>query len=322
MKFVLLLVFACTLTSAASAQCCFGRLYINHTVNGQPFDTNTVYEKDGYSFKITALRYYLSQIELVYKGGHVVKLTDLYLLVNANKTQLQLGNVQTGEIDSIRFHVGVDKEHNHLDPSSYTFNHPLYHQTPSMHWGWEGGYRFIAMDGYAGTTSQTLNVNYQVHALGDTIYTAVSVPVLDVDDGDGDPHLHITADYAHALAGIDLMLGPIEHSSEAEAATLMQNFGSRVFSKGAVTGVDDDDVLRQSTLHAYPNPSSTHVVFNSSFPDNTLLVLTDMLGREVARTTFSDSRAMVSLTDLPHGSYIASATHNNSVQSIRVSVAP
>ena len=52
------------------------------------------------------------------------------------------GTVPTGTYDAIRFEMGVPFEANHDNPS--TAPSPL--NLTSMHWNWQGGYKFLRID--------------------------------------------------------------------------------------------------------------------------------------------------------------------------------
>lgn len=315
----------CVGATVGSAQCNEARLIVKHMLDGKQFDTTVVVSRGGDYYRFTALRYYLSNIELVYKNGQTEKLLNTYLLIDANSTRYySLGCTRPYSIDSIRFYIGVEPARNHADPSTYPFTHPLAPQNPSMHWGWAGGYRFIALDALKGSTPELQTTSVLIHSLGDELYTYVSVAVLDEED-DGAPTIHfptIVADYTKAFNGIDISQGVINHSSEGECAALMQNFATVVFSPATTTGVATTDNPIAAPLHVYPNPASEQVVIESQLPDNTVVSLTDVVGREVASGVFMNGRAAMSVNTLSAGSYVATARDHRTIQSIRVSVAP
>lgn len=303
-------------------------LVMNHTLDGKPFTFNTpLVASTGGFYKITRLEYYVSGVQIVHDGGQILSLPDAYFLVNPSKgSPLALGSHSIQQIEAVRFKIGVDAARNHTDPATYSFTHPLAPKNPSMHWGWSAGYRFIALEGFAGTTAGMLTTNFQVHSVGDALYTPVQIttPNTVVEN---ELVVTINAEYANALKNIDVAQGPTNHGSDGEALVLIQNFGSSVFSPGATSGVDaqnSSSVQSQPSVQlvAYPNPARDRIVIESTMRDNTPVVLRDMLGRIVGSTVLVAGRATMSLSSLPTGSYTAVAADEQIIQSVRVSVAP
>lgn len=68
---------------------------------------------------------------------------------NANDDeQVVVLNVPEADYDSIQFQVGLSSEINHSDPSIYAADHPLNPNLNGLHWDWQGGYVFWALEGY------------------------------------------------------------------------------------------------------------------------------------------------------------------------------
>jgi hypothetical protein len=256
MKQTLTTLFFAAWTSALSAQNPNVTLHLNHLLGEAPFALNQASTHDGQPFNVKRLEYYLAEVDIVHDGGQVTRLENTWFLVDASKdVVLSLGEMAVENIEGIRFGVGVEPDANHLDPASYPAGHPLNYQFPSMHWGWTSGYRFVAIEGFAGESLTTL---WEVHALGDANYHAVSVSGPAVADGD-DWVYYLNADYTQALIGLDLTLGLLEHGETGFAATLLDNMSTSVFSRaeGPLVG---SAVEPAATLSAdwslFPNPVS------------------------------------------------------------------
>jgi hypothetical protein len=249
------LIFA-ALASVASAQNPNVTLHLNHLLGETPFALNQASTHDGQPFSVKRLEYYLAEIAIVHDGGQVTTLPDTWFLVDASKdVVLSLGEMAVENIEGIRFGVGVEADANHLDPASYPAGHPLAYQVPSMHWGWVSGYRFVAMEGFAGESLTTL---WEVHALGDANYRTVSVSGPAVADGD-DFIYYLNADYTQALLGLDLTLGLLEHGETGYAATLLDNMSTSVFSRaeGPLVGSAIDQATPlPADWTLFPNPVS------------------------------------------------------------------
>lgn len=96
-------------------------LHMSQKLGGEPFAYNVAAEADmGYSFNMTRMEYYISEIKLIHDGGVITPVTDLYLLIDpADDTEFELGEFAIIDLESIQFSIGVDQAHNHLDPSLY-----------------------------------------------------------------------------------------------------------------------------------------------------------------------------------------------------------
>jgi len=199
------------------------------------------------------LRYYISGITLHLRDGKNATFPDTYILVDIRDVQrFPIGNADiSAGIDSISFHIGVDKARNHLDPTTYPEWHPLALKNPSMHWGWAAGYRFVTYEGKAGTSAGSLSATFQIHTLDDKLYTRCSVALGGMVSTD----IPLIGHYERLLNNIDVSRGLINHGSEDEAATFMVNMGSAnnpVYTASLPTSVDEDS--RPVTV--FPNPAS------------------------------------------------------------------
>ena len=104
--------------------------------------------------------------------GKISQATGVYILANASQVlEVDLGSFDVTNVEAIKFSVGVNEPENHEDPTKWDSNHPLYPKSPSMHWGWASGYRFVALEG---KTGDQLNKTFEIHALGDDNYHKIS----------------------------------------------------------------------------------------------------------------------------------------------------
>lgn len=247
--FIAAVLIACT----ASAQKTVN-LQINHKLGTDSFALNKEAKNNiGTSFNVSRLEYYISEISIVHDRGTETKIKDFWILENAaNSKKHSLGQLNITSVDSIKFSIGVNKEVNHADPSQYALGHPLAPKSPSMHWGWASGYRFVAIEGKAGLD---LNKHYEIHAIGDQYYYNQSIPVTASDDN-GDLLIELNADYELALKNIDVSKNVITHGDFDEAVDLLQNFWTDVFSSnsGAKNTLKTSELEIQG-LSVYPNPS-------------------------------------------------------------------
>lgn len=227
-------------------------LQINHKLGTEPFSFQTEAENGmGHKFKTSRLEYYISGIKLTYDGGQDTLLSETYFLANAGSAFTNfLGNFNFTALEAISFAIGVEDPTNHEDPAQYNAQHPLAPKNPSMHWGWAGGYRFVAFEGVAGPS---LNQTLEIHALGDANYKWNNITTAGTVV-DGKLIIALNADYIQMLNGISINSGLINHSETGEAATLIDNFQASVFSEGEVANTSVETVHAANSMVLFPNP--------------------------------------------------------------------
>lgn len=228
------------------------RIIIHHKLGGAPFAMNQPAENNtGDDFIVTRLQYFLSEFTLTHDGGQILRLEDTFALVNAAEaTSIDLGVLPVHSVERLDFGIGVPSPENNADPTLWPAGHPLAPGTPSMHWGWAGGYRFIAMEGEAGPSFKT---NYQFHPLGNENYqfARILVSATEVQDT---LLLELDADYAEALYDIDVESGPISHGNLWLAPVILGNFRNRVFTPtNSPTAVYEQG--ETPGLRIFPNPA-------------------------------------------------------------------
>jgi hypothetical protein len=267
-------------------------LKINHTLGAQNFAySQTATNNINTSFNITRLQYYISTISIKHDGGQTTNATDVYALITANPSasSIDLGNYNITNIESITFSVGVNTPENNQDPSLWPANHALSPKSPSMHWGWTAGYRFVAMEGNAGSS---MNTSYEIHALGNTNYFSNTIATVGAEVN-GTIEVSVFADYTKALKNINVSQGIVVHGDNAEAMTLLSNFKDGVFTSArATTGLFD--IKQQNSFAVWPNPSNgqMQVVLNPN-TQATKIVMTDLLGRVVYVQQIENAKATI-----------------------------
>lgn len=283
-------------------------LHLHPKLGDQHFALNaTATAEMGYSFQVTRLQYYVSEIKLTHDGGQVMPVADLYLLVTAQKDSIfDLGSFPVTSIEGIEFSIGVDAAHNHLDPASYANDHPLAPKNPSMHWGWTAGYRFIALEGKTSNNGGTTFPDvFQVHTIDDANYQNVSLPVQGVMDGD---HMvvNLDANYHHILATLDVTGGLTSHAATGASAIIAENMKNHVFTASPISGTVEPGVT--GTFGIAPNPASGSATLRYDLPgyDQLTLTVSDLAGRTVLTKQLNGPAQSILLeTDWQPGLYIA-----------------
>lgn len=239
------------------------QLKITHQLDGADFSMSQEASNNmGNAFKTERLEYYISNINILHDGDQVTNVEDTFILVNtadgSNQT-FDLGSHDVSDISGIRFSIGIGPDENHLDPSQYDASHPLAPKSPSMHWGWASGYRFVAMEGKAGDNFIS---TFEFHALGDDNYFETEILASSTTISDTE-EIAIIADYTKAIKDIDVSTGAVIHGDYGDAVVLLENFRDNVFSPAMTVGVDENEPATQIIL--YPS-HSTDGHFNITSP--------------------------------------------------------
>ena len=131
----------------------------------------------GETFSVTRLSYLLSNFALQDEEGQWIELEDSVAWVDLGKRRdaFLLENVPEGKFRAIRFGLGVDKERNHADPAQWPAGHPLNPALNNLHWNWQGGYIFAAIEGRYRKGDEL--PGYVYHLANDWNYRLVTLPI-------------------------------------------------------------------------------------------------------------------------------------------------
>ena len=263
----------------------------------------------GQLLKITRAQFYISKVEIGQPGGAYLPLTDRYLLVNAEEpdAEYDLGTWPAEAAEGVKLGIGVDPEHNHLDPTTYPVDHPLALKNPSMHWGWAAGYTFMAIEGeFDKNLDGTPETIFQFHNIDDMLYKSLVLSG-SATAANGVLHLHFNLDYANLFDNLTLAPSFIFHGSAAPNQQMMNNAANASFV--TLNGVlETGHVLQNSlSLSAVPNPANAETLIRYELPaTGTLdLVLTNSIGQPVRLLGGLPAAGSCRLTtsDLPAGLY-------------------
>ena len=209
----------------------------------------------GNQFKFNRLQYYVDDIEIIYDQGDTFSYLEV-LLINALEeelTSVDLGSLSFDSITAVRFAVGVGPDVNNLDPSTYPAAHPLAPKSPSMHWGWAAGYRFVCAEGVG---SSAFNQTFELHGLGNANYAMQTIATSGTAVGSDTLEIDIEADYAELVRDIEVAQGTISHGETGDAYQSLKNLNNKVFKSAEGNAALEQRELAFEDLSVFPNPSS------------------------------------------------------------------
>jgi cytochrome c peroxidase len=171
----LLLAFLLTTTPCLRAATL--ELLMNHTFNGNPLSLDSMQYRNAADeiMSVERVSYLLSDFAFERDDGTWSTLTNQFVWMDAaaKRTSARL-EVPTGPYRAMRFAVGLNGKINSSDTTKYAADHALNPNLNGLHWSWQGGYIFLALEG----KFQTLNTEpkgYSYHFARTNNYTPISV---------------------------------------------------------------------------------------------------------------------------------------------------
>jgi len=278
-------------------------LNIRHMLGSNNFAFNTATQNDlSQQFQITRVDYYISGIKIIHDGGMVTPVLNKYILAKGSANVSEpLGSFDVTNVEGVTFSIGVDSPTNNADPALQIAGGPLGFQTPSMHWGWTAGYRFVALEGKAGNNFGT---GFELHGLWNKNYFQQTVTVAGVVNGNN-ISINLDADYTQAVKGIDVASGPLKHGENVEDLAMLKNFQLNVFKAGSGTTAIND-VVSNNNIRIYPNPAKGKInidLSRSAIGSISTYKITDINGKVTEAGNVQHSNSIILKHYVP-GNYI------------------
>lgn len=103
----------------------------------------------GETFSVTRVSWLASDFALQRNDGSWLEMTNAvaWLDYERNRHSIRLDSIPPGEFRSIRFLIGLNTNLNHADAAGFPASHPLNPNRNGLHWSWQGGYIFLALEG-------------------------------------------------------------------------------------------------------------------------------------------------------------------------------
>jgi cytochrome c peroxidase len=151
---------------------------------------------------VTRMDWLVSGLALQRKDGTWVEGVDWfgYLSAKSGPLQIDADGVSSEEFCAIRFRIGLDSATDKADPAQWPPGHALNPAVNHLHWGWLGGYIFLALEGHEpGQTGGADGFSY--HLAGASEPMVVVLPV--EFRGGGPVTIRIGIEVAKLLDGVD-----------------------------------------------------------------------------------------------------------------------
>jgi cytochrome c peroxidase len=103
----------------------------------------------GESFSFTRVSYLLSDFALQRADGSWLAMTNsaAWFDFERNRDSCRLENIPAGDFRSVRLSVGLGTNLNQAEAARFPAGHPLNPNVNGLHWSWQGGYIFLALEG-------------------------------------------------------------------------------------------------------------------------------------------------------------------------------
>ena len=170
------------LLAATGADSAGGGVHLEfvHSFAGEPLELGQPGEVAGGELSVSRLDYLLSGFALRRAGDGSWMEADASLVgfigEGKKRRRIDLGTVPPGRYSGLRFHIGPDPHANAADPNLYPKGHALHPLHCGLHWGWQGGYIFLALEGHLREGGEVAG-GFTYHLAEDRNRFAVELPL-------------------------------------------------------------------------------------------------------------------------------------------------
>ena len=169
---------ALLLASAGRAVAARLEITIAPQFQGEPLTLDSLRYRNaaGEALSVSRLSCLLSGFALQRDSGEWLEFSDVQAWMDAatRRQTVELDGVPPAPYRAVRFHVGPDAAVNAADPAVFPAGHALNPAVNGLHWSWQGGYVFMALEGHfrqGGGEAQ----GYVWHLARDPNRTAISL---------------------------------------------------------------------------------------------------------------------------------------------------
>lgn len=132
---------------------------------------------NGESYSVTRLDWLATGFALERADGSQLELPgSVFVSLTRPCDGLRVFNLPSGDYRALVYYVGPDAETNHGDPARHPAGDALNPAVNGLHWSWQGGYIFLALEGLWRSASGALQ-GYALHFARDANRLRVRLPV-------------------------------------------------------------------------------------------------------------------------------------------------
>ncbi|MCB9194714.1 MAG: hypothetical protein H6598_00635 [Flavobacteriales bacterium] len=195
-------------------------LKFTHLLGSQSFAFNQDFTDDfGNTCSFTRAEMYLSNIQFTDDEMNMLSFPVSYVLISPEETTYNIGELSGNlHVHTMNLTVGVDSVANASDPASYSSGEALAYQTPSMHWNWNSGYIFIALEGHVdldGNGTYDSGEDFVTHVGMNSMRRTISGLMAHFNTVEGQMHnIELDIDWKQLFAGINLKTDNSTHTMD------------------------------------------------------------------------------------------------------------
>lgn len=123
-----------------------------------------------------------------------------YVSTGKRRLTVRCDGVAEADYQRIRFRIGVDPATDRTDPAIYAPDHPLHPDVCGLHWSWQGGYIYLALEGQSSKPVDGGN-GFAFHLAREGNAPMIELPVS--FRGGGPVTVRIGMDVPMLLSGVD-----------------------------------------------------------------------------------------------------------------------
>lgn len=129
------------------------------------------------TLSVTRLSYLLSGFALEGDDGRWTEIPETIAWIDATsrRNSVLLENIPPGQFRALRFHIGPDPKANAADVTRFPATHPLNPNLNGLHWTWQTGYIFMAIEGHY-RAGNSASKGYAHHLARDPNRTRITLP--------------------------------------------------------------------------------------------------------------------------------------------------
>tara|TARA_B100001093_G_scaffold520379_1_gene615270 strand:- start:1780 stop:2739 length:960 start_codon:yes stop_codon:yes gene_type:complete len=289
---------------------------INHLYDGEVLNFDSTYiVGNNIPIRFDRIEYYIHLNSLISNQNIATDLIDKYILVNANKNNYNIGEIELLDDDliSLNFNIGVEYNLNYADPSLQDSSHPLAPQFPSMHWGWAAGYRFAALEGMIDKNQDSvMETLFQYHPVDDRYYTD-TITCVGIIENENNATIFINANYDRLIENIGTDEGGVYHGIHEENGLLMDNFSqNNVFTVPENLNINENYVSK----NVFPNPFSNTIQLNLN--ENSIVKVYNSIGKLIDEYKLDKGQQQINTENLLNGIYILSIHSKSGTENIKL----